>query len=83
MLKIEAILYSRVSTKMPSVYDDIVYWERRIESLERRLTNYTRRASWSSETVKAVEYLECCIEECEDELNTLYSEVDKLEWVYD
>lgn len=68
---------------MPSVYDDIIYWERRIEYLEHRINNYTRLKKWTPEIILDIERLEWRLEECEDELNILYSEVDKIEWLYD
>ena len=68
---------------MPSVYDDILYWERRMTSLENRINSYSRVKAWTAEIILEVERIEWCLEECEDELNTLYSEVDKIEWLYD
>ena len=68
---------------MSSVYDDIVYWERRMQSMEHRINNYARIKCWTPEIILEIERLEWCLEECEDELNTLYSEIDKLEWLYD
>ena len=68
---------------MTSVYEDIAYWERRMESFECSINRYARVRAWSSEIIKEIEYMEFCIEECEYELNMLYSEIDKLEWIYD
>ena len=68
---------------MSSVYDDILYWERRMTSLENRINSYSRAKAWTAEIILEVERIEWCLEECEDELNTLYSEVDKIEWLYD
>jgi len=68
---------------MPSVYDDIAYWERKMAYLEHRITSYARVRAWTTEIILEIELLECNIEECEDELNKLYSEVDKIEWIYD
>ena len=68
---------------MSSVYDDILYWERRMTSLENRINSYSRVKAWTAEIILEVERIEWCLEECEDELNTLYSEVDKIEWLYD
>jgi hypothetical protein len=68
---------------MASVYEEILFWERRIKILEYHLNQYARKAAWNSKMIKEVEYIEYCLEECEDELDTLYSEVDKLEWSYD
>ena len=68
---------------MSSVYEEIAFWERRMESIEQYLHQYARKAAWNSKIIKEVEYLEYCLKECEDELDTLYSEIDKLEWIYD
>lgn len=68
---------------MSSVYEEILFWERRIESLEYYLSQYARKPAWNSKMIKEVEDLEYCLIECEDELDTLYSELDKLEWSYD
>ena len=68
---------------MSSVYDDILYWERRMATLEHQINKYARVKAWTPEILKQIENLEWAVEECEDELETLYSEVDKLEWLYD
>lgn len=68
---------------MTSVYDEIIYWERRMTTLENRINSYSRVKAWTAEIIMEVERIECYLEECEDELNMLYSEIDKLEWVYD
>jgi len=68
---------------MTSVYEDIVYWERRMDSLELSINRYAHVGAWTSEIIKKIEELEFYIEECEYELNILYSEIDKQEWIYD
>lgn len=52
-------------------------------TLENRINSYSRVKAWTAEIIMEVERIECYLEECEDELNMLYSEIDKLEWVYD
>jgi len=69
--------------EMTSVYEDIIYWERRMDSLELSINRYAHVRAWTSEIIKKIEYMEFCIEECEYELNMLYSEIDKQEWIYD
>jgi hypothetical protein len=65
------------------MYEEISFWEQRIESLERQRALYTRQASWTSQMIKDVEQIDYYINECEIELDRLYAEVDRLEWMYD
>ena len=65
------------------MYEEISFWEQRIESLERQRNLYTRKPAWTSQMIKDVEQIDYYINECEVELDKLYAEVDRLEWMYD
>jgi hypothetical protein len=68
---------------MYSIFNDILFWERRMESLEKRRQRYSQKAAWSSEVIKLVEKIDLDIRECEVEIENLFSKVDYLEWVCD
>jgi hypothetical protein len=68
---------------MYSIFNDILFWERRMESLEKRRQRYSQKAAWSSETIKLVEKIDLDIRECEVEIESLSSKADYLEWVCD
>lgn len=65
------------------MYEEISFWEQRIESLERQRNLYARKPAWTSQMIKDVEQIDYYINECEVELDKLYAEVDRLEWMYD
>ena len=69
--------------RMYSIFNDILFWERRMESLEKRRQRYSQKAAWSSEIIKLVEKIDLDIRECEVEIESLFSKVDYLEWVCD
>ena len=68
---------------MYSIFNDILFWERRMESLEKRRQRYSQRGAWSSEIIKLVEKIDLDIRECEVEIEGLFSKADYLEWVCD
>jgi len=68
---------------MPRLYDEIGFWERRMESLEKQRKKFTQLAAWSSDTIQQVETIDGFLKECEEELDRLFSEVDYLEYAYD
>ena len=68
---------------MPSIFSDIIYWERRMETLEKRRQRYSQKGAWSSEIIKVVEKIDLDIRECELEIEDLFSKADYLEWMCD
>lgn len=63
--------------------DDPSYWLRRIESLEREREFFNKKRGWSATEIACVERIDAKIKECEDELDRLYSEEDRIEAEYD
>lgn len=59
------------------------FWEQRLEVLEMLREKYNRMRAWSSDVLREVEKLDEAIAECECELNAMYDEQDRLEYMYD
>lgn len=59
------------------------YWNRRIEQLEREREFFNKKRGWSAADITCVERIDADIQECEDELERIYAEEDRLEVEYD
>lgn len=59
------------------------YWQRRIESLEKEREYFNKKRGWSAADMVCVERIDTDIQECEDEIERIYAEVDRLEAEYD
>jgi hypothetical protein len=59
------------------------FWEQRLQVLEMLREKYNKKAAWSSDVQREVEKLDEAIAECEYEMNALYDEQDRLEYMYD
>ena len=59
------------------------YWKGRIELLEREREFFNKKRGWSAADIACVDSIDAQIHECEDELDRLYAEVDRLEDMYD
>jgi hypothetical protein len=63
--------------------DNPSYWNRRIEQLEREREFFNKKRGWSAADITCVERIDADIQECEDELERIYAEEDRLEVEYD
>lgn len=63
--------------------DDPRFWQSRIEQLEREREFFNKKRGWSAADLVCVERIDAQIEECEDELERIYAEEDRLEAEYD
>lgn len=63
--------------------NDPRYWNIRIEHLEREREYFNKKRGWSAADIACVESIDSQIYECEDELDRIYAEVDRLEVEYD
>lgn len=69
-----------------SLLDDLndpYYWKMRIEQLERERSYFNKKRGWSAMDIACVESIDAQIEECEEELDRIYAEEDRLEVEYD
>lgn len=60
-----------------------VFWLRRLEHLEMQREAFNTKWGWSAAELACVERIDEEIKECEDELDRLYSEEDRIEVEYD
>ena len=63
--------------------EDPTFWLRRLEQLEMQRELYNKKWGWSAAELACVERIDEEIEECEEELDRLYSEEDRIEVEYD
>jgi hypothetical protein len=59
------------------------YWKGRIELLEREREFFNKKRGWSAADIACVDSIDAQIHECEDELERIYAEADRLEDMYD
>lgn len=59
------------------------FWNRRIESLEKEREYFNKKRGWSAADIACVEQIDDDIKECQEEIEALYAEQDRLEYVYD
>lgn len=59
------------------------YWLRRIESLEKEREYFNKKRGWSAAEMVCVERIDAEIQECEDEVDRIYAEEDRIEAEYD
>lgn len=59
------------------------FWLRRIEQLEKEREYFNKKRGWSAADIVAVDRIDEEIEECENELEMIYAEEDRLEVEYD
>lgn len=59
------------------------YWLRRIEQFEKEREYFNQKRGWSAADIAAVERIDEEIQECEDELDRIYANEDRLEVDYD
>jgi hypothetical protein len=59
------------------------FWLRRKESLEKEREYFNKKRGWSAMDMVAVDKIDEEIQECDDELDKLYAEEDRLECEYD
>jgi hypothetical protein len=63
--------------------DSPSYWNRRIERLEKEREYFNKKRGWSALDIACVDQIDADIQECEDEIERIYSEMDRLEYEYD
>jgi hypothetical protein len=63
--------------------NDPMYWELRMEQLEREREFFNKKRGWSAGDIMCVDRIDAQIKECEDELERISSYEDKLEADYD
>ena len=63
--------------------DSPSYWSRRIEHLEKEREYFNKKRGWSAMDIACVDNIDAQIYECEEELDRIYAEVDRLEAEYD
>lgn len=63
--------------------EDPTFWLRRLEQLEMQRELFNKKWGWSAAELACVERIDEEIEECEEELDRLYSEEDRIEVEYD
>ena len=59
------------------------FWLRRIEQLEKEREYFNKKRGWSAADIQAVDRIDEEIGECQDELDNLYADEDRLEVEYD
>ena len=59
------------------------FWLRRIEMLEKEREYFNKKRGWSAADMMAVDRIDEEIAECQDELDNLYADEDRLEAEYD
>jgi hypothetical protein len=59
------------------------YWKWRRELLERERSRYNQMRAWSSAVIAKVDELDMQIGECDQRLEEIYAEEDRLETEYD
>jgi len=59
------------------------FWLRRIEQLEKEREYFNKKRGWSAADIVCVDRIDDQIRECEEELEVIYAEEDRLEAVYD
>ena len=59
------------------------FWNKRIESLEKEREYFNKKRGWSAADIACVEQIDDEIKECQEEVEALYAEEDRLEYVYD
>lgn len=64
-------------------WDDPSYWNWRLGVLERQRGNFNQMRAWSPAVIAKVEELDGQIAECEQRLEEIYAEEDRLEAEYD
>ena len=55
------------------------YWLDRIERLEKEREYFNKKRGWSAGDIMAVERIDAEIKECEDELDAIYADEDRLQ----
>lgn len=63
--------------------DDPAYWNMRIDQLEKEREFFNKKRGWSAADIVCVERIDREILECEEELDRIYGEEDRLEMEYD
>lgn len=63
--------------------DSPSYWTRRIERLETEREYFNKKRGWSALDIACVEQIDADIQECEDEIERIHAEMDRLEYEYD
>lgn len=59
------------------------FWLRRIEQLEKEREYFNKKRGWSAMDITAVDRIDEDIQECENELDLIYAEEERLEVEYD
>jgi hypothetical protein len=59
------------------------FWLRRIEQLEKEREYFNKKRGWSAADIVCVDRIDDQIRECEEELEVIYAEEDRLEAAYD
>lgn len=63
--------------------DSPSYWNSRIEQLEKEREYFNKKRGWSAMDIACVDSIDAQIYECEQELERIYAEADRLEVEYD
>lgn len=59
------------------------YWNQRIEYLEKEREFFNKKRGWSALYIACVDKIDAQIQECEEELDRIYAEEERLEVEYD
>lgn len=59
------------------------FWLRRMEQLEKEREYFNKKRGWSAMDMLAVDKIDAEIQECENELEMIYGDEDRLEVEYD
>lgn len=59
------------------------YWQRRMERLEEERFSFHKKRGWSITDQYRIEQIDAELMECEEEIERIYAEVDRLEYEYD
>lgn len=59
------------------------FWQKRIDSLEKEREYFNKKRGWSAMDVACVEKIDKEIKECEEEIDAIYAEEDRMEYEYD
>ena len=63
--------------------DSPSYWRRRIELLEKEREVFNKKRGWSAADVACVEQIDAEIQECENEIESIYAYIDRCEYECD
>ena len=71
--------YKDTQDYLVSEWNSISYWERRIQILEMFRQRYHKMRAWSADVIHAVDVIDAQIAECEERIEEIWDEVDRVE----